>query len=85
MDRQFLDLVARSGCPLFVSVDPRTVTSGQKTAFTSAMQLALSGGSRDGVEAVDWVQTTCPREWRFGAERVTYRWTGAAGANPARV
>ncbi|HEY4299416.1 MAG TPA: hypothetical protein VGM73_01000 [Candidatus Didemnitutus sp.] len=85
MDRRFLDLVARSGCPLFVSVDPRTVTSAQKEAFRSAMLLALSGGTPGGSEPLDWLQTTCPREWRFGTSRVSYDWTEAFGTNPLRV
>ena len=84
-DRQFLDLVARSGAALFVSVDPRTVTPEQKAAFRTAMQTALSGGTPGACEPLDWLQTTTPREWRFGSEKVTYHWEEPAGANPLRV
>lgn len=84
-DRQFLDLVARSGTALFVSVDPETVTPDQKKAFRDAMQIALSGGAPGGCEPLDWLHTTTPREWRIGTERVSYHWDDAAGANPFRV
>jgi len=84
-DRQFLDLVARSGTALFVSVDPRTVTGEQKAAFRAAMQTALSGGTPGGCEPLDWLHTTTPREWRIGGEKATYYWEESAGANPARV
>jgi alpha-galactosidase len=85
LDRQYLDLVARSGTALFISVDPRTVQAEQKSAFRAAMQTALSGGSPGGCEPLDWLRTTSPREWRFGKETVTYHWEEPAGAWPMRV
>jgi len=85
LDRQFLDLVAKSGTALFVSVNPETVTPEQKQAFRDAMQLALSGGMRGGCEALDWLHTTTPREWKFGNETVTYQWDEPSGALPLRV
>ncbi|HVU18739.1 MAG TPA: hypothetical protein VHD32_17680 [Candidatus Didemnitutus sp.] len=85
LDQQFLDLVARSGCPLFVSVDPRTVTTEQTTAFRAAMQMALSGGNAKETEPIDWMNSTCPQTWRFGDTRKTYRWMEATGANPFRA
>ena len=85
LDRQFLDLVARSGTALFISVDPRTVTPEQKGAFRAAMQIALSGGTPGGCEPLDWLTTTTPRVWRLGTETVTYRWEGPSGPNPRRA
>jgi alpha-galactosidase len=84
-DRQYLDLVARSGTALFISVDPRTIRPEQKNAFRTAMQTALSGGAPGGGEPLDWLHTTAPREWRFGGEKVFYHWEEPAGANPLRV
>jgi alpha-galactosidase len=84
-DRQYLDLVARSGTALFISVDPRTIQPGQKAAFRAAMQTALSGDSRGGGEPLDSLHTTTPRVWRFGEEKVTYHWEEPAGAWPLRV
>jgi alpha-galactosidase len=84
-DRQFLDLVARSGAPLFVSVDPRTITPEQREEFRAAMQTALSGGTPGGCEPLDWLGTTTPRKWRLGTREVSYHWEEPAGANPLRV
>lgn len=85
LDRQYLDLVARSGTALFVSVDPRTIQPEQKAAFRAAMQTALSGGSPGGCEPLDWLHTTAPRVWRVGDETLTYRWEEPAGAYPMRI
>ena len=84
-DRQFLDLVARSGTALFISADPRTITPEQKAAFAAAMQTALSGGTPGGCEPLDWLHTTAPRRWRLGSETVTYNWEESVGALPFRV
>ena len=84
-DRQFLDLVARSGTALFVSVDPSTITAEKKAAFRAAMQTTLSGGAPGGCEPLDWLYTTTPRVWRIGSETVTYNWEEPAGALPLRV
>jgi alpha-galactosidase len=84
-DRQFLDLVARSGTALFVSTDPRKMTAEKKKAFSEAMQTALSGGEPGGAEPLDWLHTTCPRTWRLGSETVSYHWEEASGAYPFRV
>jgi alpha-galactosidase len=84
-DRQYLDLVARSGAALFVSVDPRTVQPDQKAAFRAAMQTALSGGTPGGCEPLDWLHSTAPRVWRIGAETVNYRWEESSGAFPFKV
>jgi alpha-galactosidase len=84
-DRQYLDLVARSGTALFVSVDPRTIQPEQKNAFHNAVQTALSGGAPGGCEPLDWLHTTAPRAWRFGKEQTTYNWEEPSGANPLRV
>jgi len=85
LDRQYLDLVARSGTALFISVDPRTIQPEQKTAFRNAMQTALSGGAPGGCEALDWLHTTTPREWRFGKEKVACHWDEPFGTNPLRI
>jgi len=85
LDRQFLDLVARSGTALFVSVDPRTIRPEQRAAFRAAMQTALSGGTPGGCEPLDWLYTTAPSRWRLGTDEVTYRWDEPSGAYPMRV
>ncbi len=85
LDRQYLDLVARSGTALFVSVDPRTVTPDKKKVFRAAMQTALSGGPPGGCEPLDWLDMATPRTWRIGGRTVGYSWEEASGAWPFSV
>jgi alpha-galactosidase len=84
-DRQYLDLVARSGTALFISVDPRTLQPEQKTAFQAALQTALSGGTPGGSAPLDWLYTTSPEEWRLGTDQITCHWEEPTGALPLRV
>lgn len=85
-DRQFLELVAASGTPLFVSADPVKIAPEVKRAMQQAMQLALSGGTNGtgDVEPLDWLTTTCPRQWRVGGESRTFDWVENLGAWPMK-
>jgi alpha-galactosidase len=84
-DRQFLDLVARSGTALFVSINPRNIQPDVKAAFRAAMQTALSGGTPGGCEPLDWLHNTTPRSWRLGSEKVSYHWEEPSGVYPLKV
>jgi alpha-galactosidase len=81
-NRQFLDLVARSGTALFVSVDPATRDDRVDADLSAALRLALDGGVPGGVEPLDWLTTTTPSRWRSGDDVVEYAWTGELGADP---
>jgi alpha-galactosidase len=83
-DRQWLDLVARSGTALFVSVDPTKITPDVRSAMRRAMRLALDGGCRE-VVPLDWMTNTCPQRWRFDGETVEYDWSEPTGAWPLRI
>lgn len=84
--RQFLDLVARSGTALFVSVDPTARTPQVDADLRAAVRVALDGGEPGGVEPVDWLHSTTPTRWRptrsrRGAEEYEYDWVEAHGAS----
>jgi alpha-galactosidase len=83
LDRQFLDLVARSGSVLFVSADPQKVTPEQKAAYSAAMKLALAGGANG--EPLDWLENTTPEQWLLDKEHVSYQWSEPMGVSPFRV
>jgi alpha-galactosidase len=72
LNRQWLDLLARSGTPLFVSTDPKALGPEQSAALKDAF--AHAAVSQPVAEPLDWLHTTCPRRWKFGAETVTYNW-----------
>lgn len=79
---QFLDLVARSGTALFVSVDPATRTDTVEADLSAALRLALDGGQPGGVEPVDWLHNPTPATWRSGSKTRTYTWYETTGADP---
>lgn len=75
-NRQWLDLLARSGTPLFVSADPAVMGPEQKDALTTAFAIAAEPPAVG--EPLDWLETTCPRHWRLAGEEVTYHWIDTA-------
>jgi alpha-galactosidase len=85
LNRQFLDLVARSGTALFVSVDPTTRTDAVDADLAAALQIALDGGEPGGVEPLDWFSSPTPSTWRCGDTVRTYDWLAPTGADPYEV
>ncbi|TNM69513.1 hypothetical protein FHN55_03730 [Streptomyces sp. NP160] len=85
-NRQLLDLVARSGTALFVSVDPATRTETVDADLAAALRLALDGGAPGGVEPLDWLDTTTPQRWRSGwvdrGEELHLAWGEELGSDP---
>ncbi len=82
-NRQWLDLLARSGTPLFVSADPKAVgdlNGEQAEALRRAY--AAAAEPRPAAEPLDWMETTCPRTWKLGGEEVRFDWSGAEGVDP---
>lgn len=86
LNRQFLDVVARSGTALFVSLDPASRTDVVDADLRAAIRTALDGGDPSGIRPVDWLSTTTPQSWRAAGSRegesTDYRWTPAWGAEP---
>ncbi|MBL0160432.1 MAG: hypothetical protein IPP47_25625 [Bryobacterales bacterium] len=80
LSARWLDLVARSGTPLFVSADPRLLTAEVR----SAVQRALAAAARPQplAEPLDWMETTTPRRWRIQGATVEYDWFAPEGATP---
>ena len=85
LNRRFLDLVARSGTVLFVSVDPTTRTDAVDADLAAALRIALDGGEAGGVEPLDWFSTTTPTRWRCGGDVRTYDWLPSTGGDPYEV
>jgi alpha-galactosidase len=78
-NRQWLELAARSGTPLFVSADPAALGTSQRDALTEAFARAATVQSP--AVPLDWQQTTCPRHWRMGnGEEMTFDWEDFTGA-----
>jgi len=81
LNRQWLDLLARSGTPLFVSPDPKAVETEQAKALRAAH--AAASTALPPAQPLDWMDNTCPRRWVLCGEETTFEWYPDAGVNPS--
>jgi alpha-galactosidase len=77
-NRQWLDLLSRSGTMLFVSMAPDALGPDQRRDLKDA--LARAAGPQPLGEPLDWVKAVYPTRWRLMGREVVYDWVGADGA-----
>ena len=80
--KQWLQLLAGSGMPLFVSAELRAMTAEAKLALKTAFSQAASPQAV--AEPLDWLETTCPRRWRLMGKTVEFDWEVPEGPWPFR-
>jgi alpha-galactosidase len=79
-NRQWLDLLARSGTVLLVSVEPDSAGTEQREAIHAAFETAAAGSQ---TIANNWQNNTTPDHWQFRpAAEKTYDWYQERGAWP---
>jgi alpha-galactosidase len=79
MNKQWLDVVARSGTMTFVSLAADAVGAEQRTALREA--LAIAARPQPLGEPLDWQRTTCPSRWRLMGREHHYHWMGSVGSD----
>jgi alpha-galactosidase len=79
-NRQWLDLLARSGTMLFVSLAPDALGAEQRRDLKAAF--ALAARPQPLAEPLDWQRTVYPSRWRLMGREVAFEWVGADGAGP---
>ena len=80
-NRQWLDVVARSGAATMVAAGPPARGKEQRAALREAFRIAASGGTE--LRPLDWLETSAPEQWESKSNAaVHYRWSGADGASP---
>ena len=84
-NRQWLDVLARSGTATIISAGPPARGPEQRAAIREAFQIAAAGGA--GVKPVDWMQNSAPEHWWSGKgtgahKEFRYNWSGLDGASP---
>ena len=77
-NRQWLDLLSRSGTALFVSAHPDATGPDQREALREAF--ARAAQPAPAAIPLDWLETTCPRRWQCGEETHIYDWLPFPGA-----
>jgi alpha-galactosidase len=78
LNRQWLDLLARSGTMLFVSLAPDALGVVERRDLKAA--LALAAAPHPLAEPLDWQRAVYPSRWRLMEGEVTYDWVGEDGA-----
>jgi len=79
LNRQWLDLVARSGTVLFTSLASDALGTEQRRDLRAA--LALAARPQPLGEPQDWQETIWPSRWRLLNEPRTYDWLGPDGVS----
>jgi alpha-galactosidase len=71
-NRQWLQLLAESGAPLFISAQPDVLDAGKraaiKQAFTNAAKIQPTG------EPLNWLTEQWPSKWKLNNREVTFNW-----------
>jgi len=72
LNRQWLELLSKSGTPLFVSADPKDVDNKERQALKAAFSRASK--ALPTAEPLDWMDTTCPSSWKLDGEITDFDW-----------
>jgi alpha-galactosidase len=83
MNRQFLDVVARSKTTLFVSPEEGQVGAEQRAALREAFAIVTSTAAA--AEPADFFHDTTPEDWKTQEGLKHYFWCAAEGAFPFTV
>ena len=70
LNRQWLDLLAKSGSPLFVSIQPEALTEEMTKDLKEAF--AVNSVQKDTAEPLDWLFNNQPRFWAINRVKTEY-------------
>ena len=71
-NKQWLDLLAQSGAPLFISAQPEATGEAQKAAIKTAF--AQAAKVQPLAEPLDWMENIQPKKWRMNGKIVEFDW-----------
>ncbi len=71
-NKQWLELLAGSGAPLFISAQPEAMGSAQKEAVKKAFARAAKVQPLG--EPLDWMTNPEPKQWKLNNEIVNFNW-----------
>jgi alpha-galactosidase len=71
-NRQWLQLLAESGAPLFISAQTDFLGTDQKSAIKTAF--ARAARQQPTAEPVDWLTDAWPSKWKLNGRIVTFNW-----------
>lgn len=71
-NRQWMQLVAGSGTPLFISAQPDALGAAQRQAVKESF--AMAARKLPPGEPLDWLTNPLPKQWRLDGEVKTFDW-----------
>ena len=77
LNRQWLDAVAHSGAPMFVSPDPDVINETEKADLRISYK--VNSIQEDELIPLDWMENVCPEKWLLNGKPITYDWYPKSG------
>jgi alpha-galactosidase len=77
LNRRWMDLISKSGTPLFISADPAAVGPEQEAAIRAAF--ARASRPQPPAEPLTWMDSTSPRRWKTAEGVETFDWADHSG------
>jgi alpha-galactosidase len=71
-NKQWMELLAKSGTPLFISAQPEATGPEQKAFIKECF--ALASQELPVGEPLDWLENAFPKKWKLNGETVTFNW-----------
>lgn len=71
-NKQWMDLVANSGTPLFISAQPDATRSEQKHVIKESFQAASQNLPL--AEPLDWMNNKVPEKWKLNGKIISFDW-----------
>ncbi len=71
-NKLWMELVASSGTPLFISAQPEATGAEQKSSIREAFTLAA--GNLPLGEPLDWMESPVPRQWKLNGRLASFEW-----------
>ena len=71
-NKQWMELVAKSGTPLFISAQPEATGTAQKATIKECFKLASQNLPVG--EPLDWMENAFPRKWKLNGKTENFNW-----------
>lgn len=72
LNRQWMELLAESGTPFFISAQPEMMGEEQRAAIKKCFLLASQNAEVG--EPIDWLETLTPSKWILRGKEVNFQW-----------
>lgn len=71
-NKQWMELLAKSGTPLFISAQPDAVGTEQKASIKECFKFASQNLPVG--EPLDWMENALPKKWKLNGKTETFNW-----------